>query len=312
MNWHPVLLGRGLSLVLGLVAATMAHGQQSAAPAARQDKAPPAKAANAPAGSVHRIVIQEGGNRRVSYILSNDLSTADRRAASDLERAENELTYLHDLQRLKQQYVQSERSLEPQRRIVQRQLYGRRIHYGSANVNAVNYGGGYGYGYPGVTGYNVSYPYWHAGYAGFGGYGGYGYPGGAISSVSANSYSEDRSLQYGVGNEGAIKNALVQVVARDAAPESLAAARRNYDAAASHAAASPILSRDLGLKKSTAAPSQAPSYAKGGKATIWVGNDKYVGTIKEDRPDWVVIQTDKTEVTVRKAEITRSETPTKP
>ena len=324
-NMSPLLvyLSRGLSIVLGLVVATMAHGQQIVVSTAHQEKAPTPRADDATSGSVHRMVIQEGPNLRVRYFADGNLSTSDRRATYDLERAENELSYLRDLQRLKNQYVQSERAMEPQRRIVQQQLYGQRTHYGSSNTNYVNYGGsGYGiyggYGYPGATGYNVGYPYWHAGYGGGGGgygggYGGYGYSGGAMGSVGSNSYSEDRSLQYGVGDEGSMKNALVQTVARDATPENAVAALRNYEAAAARAAASPILSRDLGLKKSsTAAPSQGPTYTKGSKATIWVGNDKYIGTVKEDRPDWVIIQTDKTEATVRKSEITRSETPSKP
>jgi hypothetical protein len=45
--------------------------------------------------------------------------------------------------------------------------------------------------------------------------------------------------------------------------------------------------------------------------TIWVGTDKYVGTVKDDLSGWVVLQTDKGEVTVRKSEITRSEVPSK-
>jgi hypothetical protein len=38
-----------------------------------------------------------------------------------------------------------------------------------------------------------------------------------------------------------------------------------------------------------------------------VGTEKYMGTVKDDRAGWVVLQTDKGEVTVRKSEITRSE-----
>lgn len=312
MSSFPVLPRRRLNVLLAAVVATTAYSQPLGASAAQPEQAPPPAAS--PAGSVHRMVIQEGANRRVAYIAGGDLSPADRRAVSDLERAENELTYLHNLQRLKQQYVESEMSLEPQRRIVQRQLYGKRIHYGSANMNYVNYGGtGYGayggYGNPGLGGYNVSYPYWHAGYGGFGGY---GYGNSAITNIGANSYSEDYSLQYGVGDEGVMKRTLMQSVARDAVPESIAAAVRSYDAAAARAADSPILSRDLGLKKTSAAPSREPSFTKGSKATVWVGNEKYVGTVKEDRPGWLVLQTDKAEVTVRKSEITRTETPSKP
>jgi hypothetical protein len=206
------------------------------------------------------------------------------------------------LQRLKQQYVNSERVLEPHRRIVQQQLYGLRIRSGSASMGYVNYGGGYGgYGYAGPYGYNVAYsPYY---------YGSYGYPGSVYGAIGSSSYVEDRSLQYGVGDEGRMKNALVEVIARDASPENAAAALRAYDAAAARAAESPVLSRDLGLSKSSSsAPSREPTFTKGSKVTLWAGNEKYVGTVKEDRPGWVVLHTDRGEVTVRKSEITRSET----
>lgn len=299
MNSFPVPLSRALGILLGVVATTMAHGQQ-APPARAPERAPLPRAAETPRSSVHRMVIQEGPNRRVHYIGVGNLSTNDRLAAYDLERAENSLTYLHDLQRLKQQYVNSERILEPQRRLVQQQLYGLRIRSGSSSMGYVNYGGYGGYGYPGPYGYNVAYsPYY---------YGNYGYPGSIYGAIGSSSYMEDRSLQYGVGDEGRMKNALSQVIARDASPEYAASVLRTYDAAAARAAESPVLSRDLGLSKSSSStPSREPTFTKGSKVTLWAGNDKYVGTVKEDRPGWIVLQTDKGEVTVRKAEITRSE-----
>jgi hypothetical protein len=298
----PVLLSRGLGILLGVVVTTMAHGQQSKVAPASSEKAPPPAA-------VHRMVIQEGPNRRVHYITTGNISASDREAAYNLERAENELTYAHDLQRLKQQYVNSERVLEPHRRAVQQRLYGLRTQSGSYSATSYSpgadggYAGGY-YGYP--SGY---YPFFNNGW----GYGSGGYPGGVYSWLGTSWDSTARSLQYGVGDEGRMKNALVQVIAQEATPSHAAAAVRDYDAAAARAAASPVLSRDLGLSKSAAAaPAEEPKLTKGGKATIWVGNDKYVGTVKDDLPGWIVLQTDKAEVTVRKSEITRSEVPSKP
>lgn len=247
MRSLPVPLSHGLSLVLGLVVTALAHGQQTTAPAARQEKIPPPQAASSE-GSVHRMVIQEGSNSRVSYIVSGNLSAEERAAVFNLERAENDLAYVRSLQRLKTQYVQSERTLEPKRRIVQEQLYGRRLYSSSSSTAYVNYGGGYGYGYYGPFGYNVGYsPYY------FGGFNyGYGYPGSIYSSLAANTASETQSLQYGVGDEGRMKTVLSDVIARDSSPEYAAAALRNYEAALARAASSPVLSRDLGLKKSTA------------------------------------------------------------
>jgi hypothetical protein len=122
-----------------------------------------------------------------------------------------------------------------------------------------------------------------------------------------------RSLQYGVGDEGRLKDALVRVIAHDATADRSVAAVRGYEAAAARAADSAVLSRDLGLKKGPAPkPDQGLSFPKGSKVTVWVGKDKYVGTVKDDRGDWLVIQTDSAEVTLRKSEITRSEVSGKP
>ncbi len=281
-------LSRRLGVLFGVFALTLAQGRQAAA-------------ANPPPSSVHRMVIQEGPNRSVHYIASGNLSTSDLLAAYDLERAENELTYLRNLQQLKHLYVRNELSLEPWRHYLQRQLYGRRVSSGGYNATYANYMPNEIYGVAGAWGYYGSHsPY---------GYGfGYGYPGLAYASRMAQSYSETQSLQFGMGNEGVLKNAIVGVIGRQAMPDYAVAAMRDYETAASRAANSPVLSRDLGLSKSNApSPSGEPAFTKGAKATIWVGNEKYAGTIKDDRPSWIVLQTDKAEVTVRKSEISRAE-----
>jgi hypothetical protein len=290
MYTFPVSGGRGLGILLGVVALTFTPGRHTAA-------AEPAP------GSVDRMVIQEGVNRSVHYIASGNLSVSDRLAAYDLERRENELTYLRNLQRLKHLYVKSEVSLEPWRNYIQRQLYGRQVHSGSYNATYANYVPNSGYGVAEPYGYSPFSPPYGYGF----GYG-FGYPGLAFASRNASSYSETRSLHYGMGNEGNLKNAIVPVIARQAGPEHSVAAVRDYEAAVSRAAASPVLSRDLGLTKENASlPSAEPAFTKGAKATIWLGNEKYEGTIKDDRSGWVVLQTDKAEVTVLKSEITRAE-----
>jgi hypothetical protein len=296
MNTLPVSLGRGLGILLGIFALTLSYGRQCAA-------------ADPASGSVHRMVIQEGANRTVHYIASGNLSIGDRLAAAELERTENELTYLKNLQQLKHQYVKSEMSLEPYRRYVQGYLYGRQIHSAGYASTYANYAPNGVYGVPGTYGYNGFYSPYGYGY-GYGGYGGLAY-----ASRSAQSSSETRSLQFGMGNEGVLKNAIVGVsgIGRQASPDHIAAAIRDYQSAVARAAASPVLSRDLGLSKSTvSAPSTEPTFTKGAKATIWVGNEKYAGTVKDDSPSWVVLQTDKAEVTVRKSEITRAEVAPKP
>jgi hypothetical protein len=295
MYTHSVPLRRGLGTLLGVIALAAPHGRQCAA-------------ADPPPGSVHRMVIQQGVNRSVHYITSGNLSTGDRQAALDLERTENELTYLGNLQQLKHQYVKSELSLEPWRRYQQGLLYGRQVYSGGSNATYANYMANGMYGVPGAFGYyGSSSPYGN-------GYGyGFGYPGGlGYASRSVQSYGETRSLQFGMGNEGVLKNAIVGAIARQGLPEYTVAATRDYQSALSRAAASPVLSRDLNLPKSGAsAPSAEPTFTKGAKATIWVGNEKYAGTVKDDLSGWVVLQTDKGEVTVRKSEISRAEVPPK-
>lgn len=294
MRFSPVSLGFGLGAMLAVVATT-AHGQQIVVARAAQEKASPAKAAEKapPPASVHKLTIFEGAHRRVSYITSGNLSTADVLTAYDLERAENELAYVRDLQRLKQQYVHDERILQPQRRYVQEQLYGTQISYGGSS----SYYGGYGYGGRGY------YPY---------AFGSYGWPRSSTGFAGSTSYSVVRSLQYGMGNEGIVKNSIAPAMAREGSPEHAAFAVRAYDSVAARAAASPTLSRDLSLQKGPAySTDHGPSFAKGSKVTIWVGNDKYQGTVKEESADWVVLQTGTNDVTVRKSEITRAEAPSK-
>jgi hypothetical protein len=293
MYTFRVLFSHRLSSLFAAVALMMALGRWTVA-------------AEPPAGSVHRMVIVEGGHRRVHYVASGNLSTSDRLAVADLERTENELTYVQDLQQLKHQYVRSEQSLEPWRRYVQGQLYGRQVRSGSYNSGYVSYVPYCGYGAPEPYGYNPFFSPYLYGY-------GYGYPGAAYTSLGGSASAETRSLQFGMGDEGRVKGALVSVLARQSLPEYAAAVARDYEAAVSRAAASPVLSRDLGLAKRTAsASSTEPTFTKGAKATIWIGNEKYVGVIKDDRPGWVVIQTDKAEATVRKSEITRAEVLPKP
>lgn len=294
MRPFPVPPGSGLGMLLGLVVAATAHGQSITVAYVAQPRAAPAATEAAPyPASAHRLIVFEGPNRSVHYITAGNVSTADRLAAYELERAENALTYYRGLQRLKQQYINSERILEPQRRYVQEQLYGTQI---AINGSSVGYTGGSsgGWGGPFV-------------------WGGFGYPRSFGGYVGASSYQILRSLQFGMGDEGVIKNALVQGMAADASPDRAAGLLRDYDAAAARAAASPLLSRDLGLSKDSATyGARELSFTKGSKVTIWVGNDKYTGTVKEDRRGWVVLQTDKGELTVRKSEIARSETPAKP
>src|SRR5262249_11291946 len=73
---------------------------------------------------IHRMEIYNNGVRTVRYFGSAGLSRGEDSVMRDLERAENEMSYIDVLQVVKSLYLASERILEPHRRIVQEQLYG--------------------------------------------------------------------------------------------------------------------------------------------------------------------------------------------
>jgi hypothetical protein len=144
MRSFPVSLSRRLGVLLTVALTPMVYGQQAQVAKQAQPKPPAVKPVadeTTPPGSVHRMEIYQGPNRSVHYIPSGDVPTSDRLAAYELERTENEMIYAHDLQRLKQQYVNSERMMEPQRLYVQEQLYGASISYGRSFAGFGGFGG---------------------------------------------------------------------------------------------------------------------------------------------------------------------------
>src|SRR6516162_9825669 len=87
-------LGGAAAVALGLLTTTAGRAQeklpQPAKPAARE---------TAPPGGVHRMVIRNGAVQTVHYIAGRDVSPGDAATLRDLEGAENEAMYAHDLQR---------------------------------------------------------------------------------------------------------------------------------------------------------------------------------------------------------------------
>jgi hypothetical protein len=331
MRSFSVKLSRGLGVLLAFAAATMAWGQQITVSQYALPKAPPArKAADEPAskGAIHRIEMLSGPNRSVRYMFSGDVPSHEREAAMDMQRSENELMYIQDLERLKQQYVNGERVMEPQRRDVQRQLYGRSItterdlsNYNRGGYNGYGgyglYGGGFGLyggglglygGGLGLYGGGLGMGYWPSG---FGGYG--GRPGFTSGSSGDSGQTVNQSLQNGVGDEGRFKDAMVQAIAKQTTPEYATETLHHYEKSLARAGSSPMLAKAISLSRTaTASAEYEPSYAPDSKVTLWIGSDKYTGTVKEDRPGWIVLETDKGEVGVRKSQIMRSEVLARP
>jgi hypothetical protein len=279
-----VSAGRGVAALLGgLLAAGTLPAQ---APVPKPDVTFPVvtsapRAAEAPrGGDMLRTEIFSGPTRTVRYHPSN-ASPGERAALNDLERAENEAAYANDLLALKQQYVTSERILEPYRRQIQQQLYG--FNYDST-YSAFS-GGGFGPG----TYFNYAYPFGS-------GFGGYGFGFGLTNTVS-------RSLAYGMGDEGRFKDEMVRQIAREATPEFAASAAHGVNTALANVAESDRLRAGLGLPERgiVGVGAETPR-----KATVTFKDGKTAtGTVTRQDGDWLLIQTPAGDINVRRSEVNR-------
>jgi hypothetical protein len=296
-------LGRGVGLVLGVLAATAAvHAQADrwVRPAAPP---PPRESSD-----VHQMTILNGANRTVHYFANGNVSPGDSTTLKDLERAENELSYAQNLEALKREYVHSERILEKERRYVQQMLYGRSVSSSAPNPFAFSTGFGGRFGLVG-NGYPFGFPYNYGGY----GYGGFG------AMIGGGSVSETDNLAYGTGYEGPIKEAVAQTISRQATPEYTAAVYRNYGAALARAANTPVLRDSLALGKPKGRPEigeaaygqtipGGPTFQAGRPVTLTLkGGGTLEGTVVGEDPDWVAVETSNSIVNVRKAEVVKGE-----
>jgi len=244
----------------------------------------------APSPGVHRMVITIGGHTTVRY-FGEGLSPGEDAALRDLERAENETLYASDMQDLRRQYVSDELALVPRRRAVQQTLYGVSVTDSSFTQSA--WGGLLGYGaYPGWGGY---------GYGGFGwpgfGYGGYG------GFLAGTGGTTNRSLANGVGDEGVMKDEMAKVIAQHSGPEYAAAAARAYGAALARAGESDTLRAGLNLGKG---PILAVGSEQQRHVKLTFKDDKTLeGTLLSEDADWITVDANGEDVSVRKADVTR-------
>jgi len=286
-------LGCGAGVALGLLLVTAVHGQ-------------------APRG-VHRMEVNNGASQTVRY-FSMRLSPGESAALRDLERSENDLIYVRNLQALKQQYVADERMLETQRNLAQQQMYNVAMMpassygafwgpSGSGTLAAVSEGYGYPSAYTYPAGFGLGGLYAYGGGYGRGDYGA-GVAGlGNASLLAAN-------LGYGVSDERTLKDALVSVVAKEASAEFATLVERNNSRALAQVASSPKIRVALGLPDGSRMPS---AFVKPAAAE---GSDPYVITLKdgttisgpkmEETKEWIIIITNTgRKVRVRPADVTR-------
>jgi hypothetical protein len=256
----------------------------------------PPSQAQQPRPAVHRIEIHQGVNHFVDYVPSGPVTLGDRAAARDLQRAENELTYVDNLQRLKHQYVNSELEMEPRRLYAQEELYGLSINVSNFTTgwNYPNWGGGYGYPYA-----------WNGNrYGGFG-YGGFGYGGGLGGFAGGSGWSANRSLAHGMGDEGVMKNALVHVIAKEASPEYAGSVAKGYRDAFTAAAKSELLRNSLALGKDGVPPNpeRTLGYPTGQTLFTLRGQPPISGVVAREDANWLIVRTAWGEVSVSRKDV---------
>jgi hypothetical protein len=126
---------------------------------------------------MHRLEIYNGGSRTVQY-FGNDAAAARERSRKENDASIADL--VHDLRVL---YLRNERAMEIKRHQMQMLLYGYTTTYEVSLFPA----GGYD-------------SYLYGGWGWWGGFGGY------PALLGTSTYG----LQYGIGDEGALKNQLIQ------------------------------------------------------------------------------------------------------
>jgi hypothetical protein len=230
-------------------------------------------------GRVVRTEIYNGGTRTVRYNGAG-ISPGEAQSLRELERLENETSYLRSLEDLKKEYVASERILEPYRRSVQQMEYGvdRSMGYGA-------FAGGYGYA-PAVYAGWGGFPSYAVGTYGWGGYAPYGF--GAYGMGS-----ESRSLATGMGgNEGVMKANIARTIAAQATAEYASAVDRAAERAVVRASASPTLRVALGMpaERAPKAGGDIRTVATDSPVTLTLTSGEVVrGQKYEEKGNWFIV-----------------------
>ncbi len=289
------ILSCGAGVLLGLVMTGTAQGQT---------RRP----------GVHRMEINNGGSQTVRY-FGQGISPGETAALRDLERSENELAYVRNLQDLKRQLVYDESQIEAARSLAKQELYNR---YMAA--------GGYGaFGtFPGLdsgllAAYNLGGNFGLGSYYGLGGYyglaGGYA-PGLGVGGAYAGLLGTevlDTAIASGFGNNDSIRQSIASVIGQQATPQYAAQIERNVDRAMAQAGSSRAIRVALHMPD---ASREASSYGRPVAAEV-EPTDPVVVTLKdgtilrgrkldETSKDWVTIITSKGRKTrIRPSEVIR-------
>jgi hypothetical protein len=244
--------------------------------------------------------IWNGPVRSVTY-FSQGFSPGEESALRDLGRAEEALAIDDQVQSLRRLYLKNERLFEQRRGQVNPLLYGYSSSY-AAGLFPGAFGGGVGFG--GFAGFPYGYPY---GVGGFGNVGsGFGYLGGGASLGTVTN-----SLALGVGSEGVMKDVLAQGLGAATTPEAAVRTAHAYEAAVARVGESDRLRASLGWGKG---PIAAVGHERtvGGPITVFVKDGKsFEGTLVQEDPEWITVDTRSEEVSLRKSDVTRIVRPKK-
>jgi len=143
-------------------------------------------------GGMHRLAIYNGAALTVQYYGD------DANAARDRTQRENEAAAADLVHGLRVQYLRNERAMETRRHHLQMLLYGYSTTYGYS-------------AYPS----GVFDPFFYRGYP----YGGWGGGWGGYGGTPAGLGTTTHSLQFGIGDEGALKRQLIGGIGAAAPPQ---------------------------------------------------------------------------------------------
>jgi hypothetical protein len=286
-------LGRGAAVLMGLAVATAAHGQPTRP-------------------GVHRMEINNGAQQTVRY-FPNRLSPGEGVALRDLERSENELSFVRKLQDLKREYVADEARLQVGRNLAAQRAYD---VFATTPTSYGAFGGPGGYGV--LAAINTGFPFaFELGSGlgfGYGGYYGLGYGLGGYYGVGAGRgftglVGDAASLAFGPGwgvDPGPIKDNMAVVIAKQATPEYAASIERNYDTALVRASHSPSLRVALDLPKPRADGVPVGFEDEPSAPVVLTLKDgrRLAGQKVEETKDWVILTTKTRKIRIRPSEVT--------
>lgn len=317
MNVFLVKLSRGAGVVLGLALAAASYGQAPmpapvvVKPASLETPKPiyseqgPKPVADKPTPGVHRMEIVNGTAGISVHYFGKGLAPTEMAALRDLERAENEASFAANLASLRQLYLRNEMEMETVRHRTAM------LEYGSATTRT--FGGGVG-GYVGGMGLSNNYALVNNPLYGAAGL----YPGQlANNPLYPNVYTPGywgndfggtvttmASLQFGMGDEGVIKNEIVKAMAAHNTPETLAATYRGLDSAADRVTSLPRVRDGLGQ------PEVPADVVVALTVTTKEGKEIKGNLVRQDA-DWLYLTTDTEELSIRKSDVLRTARPKK-